>query len=55
LVHRFRLAWLEEQVEGQGLTAALLERRAEAHVGVPGVVAEPVELAHGAADPEGPR
>ena len=30
IVHRFRLAWLEEQVEGQGLTAALAERRAEA-------------------------
>ncbi len=29
LVHRFRLAWLEEQVAGQGLTAAIAERRAE--------------------------
>jgi heme exporter protein C len=30
LIHRFRLAWLEEQVAGQGLDAAIAERRAEA-------------------------
>jgi heme exporter protein C len=30
LVHRFRLAWLEEAVEEGGLDAALAERRAEA-------------------------
>jgi heme exporter protein C len=30
LVHRFRVAWLEEQVAGQGLDAAIAERRAEA-------------------------
>lgn len=30
LIHRFRLAWLEEQVAGQGLSAAIAERRAEA-------------------------
>ena len=30
LIHRFRVAWLEEQVDGQGLDAAIAERRAEA-------------------------
>jgi heme exporter protein C len=30
LVHRFRLAWLEDAVEEGGLDAALAERRAEA-------------------------
>lgn len=30
LIHRFRLAWLEEQVAGQGLSAAIAERRSEA-------------------------
>ena len=30
LIHRFRLAWLEEKVAGQGLHAAIAERRAEA-------------------------
>jgi len=29
LIHRFRLAWLEEQVADQGLDAAIAERRAE--------------------------
>ncbi len=33
LVHRFRLAWLEEEVEAGGLDLALAERRAEAGVG----------------------
>jgi hypothetical protein len=33
LIHRFRLAWLEEAVEQGGLDAALAERRAEAEVG----------------------
>lgn len=32
LIHRFRLAWLEEQRDAQGLDAAIFERRAE---GVP--------------------
>ncbi len=30
LIHRFRLAWLEEEVESGGLDLALAERRAEA-------------------------
>ena len=30
LVHRFRLAWLEDEVEASGLAAAITERRAEA-------------------------
>ena len=30
LIHRFRLAWLEEEVEAGGLDLALAERRAEA-------------------------
>jgi heme exporter protein C len=34
LVHRFRIAWLEEQVEAHGLEAALADRRAEAERGV---------------------
>jgi len=33
IVHRFRLAWLEEQVESEGLDIAIAERRAEALVG----------------------
>ena len=37
MVHRFRVAWLEEQVERSGLDQALEERRAEA--GVAGGVA----------------
>ena len=41
LVHRFRLAWADEQVEGRRLDQALAERRAEgAHVPPP--VAPPV-------------
>jgi heme exporter protein C len=34
LVHRFRVAWLEEQIEERGLESALAERRAEADRGV---------------------
>jgi heme exporter protein C len=34
LIHRFRVAWLEEQVEHRGLESALAERRAEAERGV---------------------
>lgn len=30
LIHRFRVAWLEEQVADEGLDAAIAERRAEA-------------------------
>ena len=30
LIHRFRLAWLEEQIEAEGLDVAIAERRAEA-------------------------
>lgn len=33
LIHRFRVAWLEEEVEQGGLDRALAERRAEAEVG----------------------
>jgi len=32
MVHRFRLAWLEEDVESTGLERAIIERRAEAGV-----------------------
>jgi heme exporter protein C len=32
LIHRFRVAWLEEQVADQGLDAAIAERRAEGTV-----------------------
>jgi heme exporter protein C len=34
LIHRFRLAWLEEEIDRSGLVDALEERRAEALVGV---------------------
>jgi heme exporter protein C len=34
LVHRFRVAWLEEQLEQRGLDLALADRRAEADRGV---------------------
>ena len=34
LIHRFRLAWLEEEIDRFGLVGALEERRAEALVGV---------------------
>lgn len=33
VIHRFRLAWLEEQIEQHGLEVAIFERRAEAGVG----------------------
>jgi heme exporter protein C len=32
LIHRFRVAWLEERVDEHGLDQALVERRAEAGV-----------------------
>jgi heme exporter protein C len=32
LLHRFRVAWLEDQVEAVGLDVAIAERRAEAGV-----------------------
>lgn len=34
VIHRFRLAWLEEQIDAEGLDAAIAERRAEATGGV---------------------
>jgi heme exporter protein C len=34
VIHRFRLAWLEEQLDAEGLDAAIAERRAEATGGV---------------------
>jgi heme exporter protein C len=34
LIHRFRLAWLEEQIDAEGLDTAIAERRAEADGGV---------------------
>jgi hypothetical protein len=32
LLHRFRVAWLEDEVEARGLDLAISERRAEALV-----------------------
>jgi hypothetical protein len=32
LLHRFRVAWLEDEVETKGLDLAITERRAEALV-----------------------
>ena len=34
MIHRFRIAWLEEQVDQYGLDTALAERRAESTRGV---------------------
>ncbi len=42
LVHRFRVAWLEAELERSGLDAALAERRAEAQQGVEAAIARPV-------------
>lgn len=41
LVHRFRVGWLAEEVERRGLNDALVERRAEAAVGVEAAVGAP--------------
>lgn len=41
LVHRFRVAWLEGELERSGLDAAISERRAEALTGVEAAVARP--------------
>lgn len=38
LIHRFRVAWLEEELDAHGLVGALDERRAEAHAGVEAAV-----------------
>ncbi len=38
LITRFRLAWLEEEIDRHGLVTALEERRAESHVGVEAAV-----------------
>jgi heme exporter protein C len=49
LIHRFRLAWLEEQVADQGLDAAIAERRAEGTADARPIV--PTDLATGEAAP----
>lgn len=41
LIHRFRLAWLEEQVADQGLDVAIAERRAEGTVEAGATAAAP--------------
>jgi heme exporter protein C len=41
LIHRFRVAWLEGELDRAGLDTALAERRAEALVGVEAAVARP--------------
>jgi heme exporter protein C len=38
LLHRFRIAWLEKELEASGLDAALAERRAEGRVAFEGAV-----------------
>ncbi|MEM7285388.1 MAG: cytochrome c biogenesis protein CcsA [Actinomycetota bacterium] len=43
LVHRFRVAWLEDEIDTHGLVDALEERRAEAMVGVDEAVGGPVD------------
>lgn len=50
LIHRFRVAWLEEQVADQGLDAAIAERRAEGTGAGSGPVV-PSNLAAGEAAP----
>lgn len=42
MVHRFRLAWLEDEIDRHGLVSAIDERRAEAAVGVEAAVGGPV-------------
>jgi hypothetical protein len=34
MMHRFRVAWLEDEVETRGLEVAINERRAEAGIGL---------------------
>jgi hypothetical protein len=53
MIHRFRLAWLEQQADRVDLDAALAERRAEAQTR-PGATAPPQEAAEEAADPIAP-
>ena len=43
LIHRFRVAWLEEQVADQGLDAAIAERRAEGARGRPDDPTQPLD------------
>lgn len=43
LIHRFRVAWMEEEIETHGLVGALEERRAEALVGVEQAVGGTIE------------
>ncbi len=45
MVHRYRLAWLEDRVEDEGLERAIAERRAEAEVAADAAPAEPVRSA----------
>lgn len=43
VIHRFRLAWLDEEIDRHGMLDALDERRAEAAVGVEAAIGGPVE------------
>ena len=43
VIHRFRLAWLDEEIDRHGMLDALDERRAEAAVGVEAAVGGPVD------------
>jgi heme exporter protein C len=43
VIHRFRLAWLDEEIDRYGMLDALDERRAEAAVGVEAAIGGPVE------------
>jgi heme exporter protein C len=49
MVHRFRISWLEEQIDRYGLDTALAERRAEAERGVERAVG--VTLSPGGIEP----
>ncbi len=42
-IHRFRVAWLDEEIDRHGMLDALDERRAEAAVGVEAAIGGPVE------------
>ncbi len=50
LIHRFRLAWLEDEIDRHGLASAIDERRAEARAGVEQAVGGQVQ---GAVEPRG--
>lgn len=43
VIHRFRLAWLDEEIDRYGMLDALDERRAEAAIGVEAAIGGPID------------